>query len=279
MMKGFVVFDDNRCSGNFHKLEHAHQHILQLLEFCYRNGGVPDFKSFKIVEYCMHIVNETYELDEKFRVINTNGEVCDMDGRHSVSLIKKITRCQDSSTDSDSSTSNASDINLFIPFSSEKCNNIVQQEPVKKEETITLEELEKRMEYLTKLKEREMMDIDEAREQYEKKEEEYREEKAKLEQMKLEMKRSQEKYEEIQKKFEADKKLYFIFKQEILDGKRAAHDIPILFNDTFPVFKQLDQEQKLNTDDEIKYYLDLSQYQYNKTNYFISDFDDLFNSD
>lgn len=152
-----------------------------------------------------------------------------------------------------------SEINLFIPLDPEQ--------------SCIENELKEKLHKLTALKEEEERELNRILQE---KNQEYIEEKARLEKVKLEMKRNQEKWEEIQKKFDADKKLYYIFQREIEEGKRTEEEIPILFKDIFPIFKQLDEDNKLNTNEEVKHYLDLTKY-YKNTIFLTSEFDDLFN--
>lgn len=155
-----------------------------------------------------------------------------------------------------------SDINLFIPLET------VPNNP-------NIDALKEKLDKLAMMKEEEERELQRILQE---KNQEYIEEKARLEKIKLEMKKNQEKWEEIQKKFDADKKLYYIFKQEIETGERMEDEIPILFKDNYPIFKQLDEEEKLNTNEEVKHYLDLTKY-YKNTIFLTSEFDNLFDND
>ena len=75
-----------------------------------------------------------------------------------------------------------------------------------------------------------------------------------MDKLKLKLKQDQDKWESICKKFEADKKLYYIFKNEILKGDRDKDDIPILFKHTYPIFEKIDNDNIINTDKEINIY-------------------------
>jgi hypothetical protein len=273
-MDGYVLFHGKEFVGVFPNVHYAHQHALQLIAFCIRNGGGASHKHFKVIHHDMHIAKSSFSFNAKYELVDQDGAVVIQgEGRVRV-LLKQIRGEAPSPTSSES----ASDINLFIPFSCDK-HNSARPEQTPKDNLIpdmTLEEVERKVEYLSSLKEQELISLNQAKELFEKKHAEYIEEKTKLEQIKLEMKRSQEKFEELQKKFEADKRLYFIFKQEIVDGERGENDIPLLFKDTFPIFKQLEQDNKLNQEDEIKHYLEVSQCQQSKTVYMTSEFDDLF---
>ena len=72
------------------------------------------------------------------------------------------------------------------------------------------------------------------------------------------LKQEQEKWDSIKKKFEADKKLYFLFKQEIENNIREIEDIPELFKNIYPVFEKLDNDKYLNTIQEINKYIELT---------------------
>jgi hypothetical protein len=234
----YVVYDGQDCLGVFNKIKDVQQHIEFLSNICHRHGGELDFKKITVNKFNQHLVKGQYIID------------------NSINLIPKI-------------LNEDSDINLFIPLETE----CVKQHP---------DELRKKVEYLEQIKAAEERELENIRKEQEKytqlKHQEYIEEKARLDKIKQDMKKDQERWEEIEKKFHADKKLYFIFKDEIAKGQRNDEDIPLLFKDTYPIFKQLDEDNKLNTDDEIKNYLEQTKY-YRNTIFMTSEFDDLFAND
>lgn len=245
-MSHLVVFEGNTCLGVFENVEQVRQHIRVLVGYCHRHGGRANLGELYIHDYHYHFLRKVYTIDNSYNIV------------------EKTTPKEASEP-----AMAESDINLFIPL--ETVPNVRPQVP-------NLEEIEKKLNYLTKLKQEEEKGLSIIKEEYEKKEEEYREEKAKMDKLKQKMKQDQEKWEEIEKKFYADKKLYFIFKNEISTGQRDEDDVPILFKDTYPLFKQLDEESKLDVEDEIKTYLELTKYY--KSNIFItSEFDSLFQYD
>ncbi|AYV79751.1 MAG: hypothetical protein Faunusvirus46_2 [Faunusvirus sp.] len=64
---------------------------------------------------------------------------------------------------------------------------------------------------------------------------------------KRKLKHEQEKWEEFIRIFEADKKVYSILKTQLADKDIVESEIPIMFMAKYPLFKQLDEENILNT--------------------------------
>jgi hypothetical protein len=72
--------------------------------------------------------------------------------------------------------------------------------------------------------------------------------KAKLRRVELKRKLMEEKEASYRKKFLIDKKLYYVFKKEIADGKRNEKNIPVLFLKQWHIFKELESQDMLSTD-------------------------------
>jgi ribonucleotide reductase alpha subunit len=119
-------------------------------------------------------------------------------------------------------------------------------------------ELKEKIILLEKLKNNEYEKLQELKKDFIEKEEKYTEEKIKINNKKLKLKQEQEKWDCIKKKFEADKKLYFVFKQEIENNIREVEDIPELFKNIYPIFEKLDNDKYLNTIQEINKYVELT---------------------
>uniref|UniRef100_A0A6C0M1U4 Uncharacterized protein n=1 Tax=viral metagenome TaxID=1070528 RepID=A0A6C0M1U4_9ZZZZ len=247
-MTKFVIFDDIHFMGVFDTRIDVEKHISTLSEFCERYGGKVNTHNIKVCEYNMHLLKKQYTISPTFTLIKQS--------------IKKHEFNHEKVPDNNNQES---DIGLFIPL---------ETIPPPNENTPqdTLIQLQNKINELEEIKKKENENIIDNKET---KLQEYLEEKAKLDNLKQELKRDQEKWQEIEKKFEADKKLYFIFKEEISNEQRNEDNIPILFKDTYPIFKQLDDEKKLNNDEEIKSYLELTKY-YKNTVFMTSEFDDLF---
>ncbi len=70
-----------------------------------------------------------------------------------------------------------------------------------------------------------------------------------------ELRLKMEKEESNRKIFEADRNVYHIIAGKIEEGELEESNVPILFAQKFPVFKIMDSEEKLNTDDFESEYL------------------------
>ena len=66
-----------------------------------------------------------------------------------------------------------------------------------------------------------------------------------------EMKLTKEKEEEYLRKFMVDRKLYFVFKQEILDEKRQNDNIPKLYAKQWYIFSEMEKDNTLDTDNTV----------------------------
>ena len=83
---------------------------------------------------------------------------------------------------------------------------------------------------------------------------------------KKELERQKEKKEEFTNKFNANKKVYNMIKDNI----KTDSDIPELFIDEYPLFKNLDDNGFLNTSEEIKKYIEILPTKTNRIKYMVS---------
>lgn len=133
---------------------------------------------------------------------------------------------------------------------------LTQQE--KKEEKVDLEELKRKIEALDKKKKYEEANYKTLKKLVKEKEKEYVKKRYTHEDQRKKLKDDQDKWEQFTRKFAADKKVYFVIKQQINDGEiREEEDMPPLFEDKYPYFKKLDEQNKLNTNEELRAYLEI----------------------
>jgi hypothetical protein len=144
-------------------------------------------------------------------------------------------------------------INTEIVITSDEDNKESKEE--EKEEDIDLEELQKKIAELSRLKEEELNQLENLNKNLHEYENEIIKEKFTVDEEKNKLKRDKEKWEEFKNIFNADKKIYKIMKEQIQNNEIDV--IPELFEHKFPVFKKLDEEDLLDKDSEIYDYIKL----------------------
>ena len=148
----------------------------------------------------------------------------------------------------------SSDINVRLPVINTEINitTNVDEEEVEEED---LEELKRKIEELSKLKEKEVEDLENLNENFNDFHNKVIEEKFSLDAEKLKLKQNKEKWEEFKNIFNADKKIYKIMKEQIANND--IEKIPELFEKKYPIFKILDENNFLDTQAEIYEYVKL----------------------
>lgn len=144
----------------------------------------------------------------------------------------------------------------FINEMENKINKKTNKSSVKRPKPNPLD-LKKKIEELNKLKEQEAKKLELLEKQVKKKENELISKKYKHAERKRRLKIHQEKWNEFNNKFKSDKNIYFIMKEQIGKGQLDENKIPELFAKQYPLFKQLDTDNKLNTNEELTAYIDL----------------------
>jgi len=148
----------------------------------------------------------------------------------------------------------SSDINVRLPVINTEIN-ITTNVDEDSEEEVDLEELKKKIEELSKLKEKEVEDLENLNENFNDFHNKVIEEKFSLDAEKLKLKQNKEKWEEFKNIFNADKKIYKIMKEQIANNE--IEKIPELFEKKYPIFKVLDENNLLDTESEIYEYVKL----------------------
>ena len=116
------------------------------------------------------------------------------------------------------------------------------------------------------------------------KEEIFIEKKGEFDKEKKNFEREKESWNQLKNKLEADKRVYFIIKEQLDSGELTEESIPILFIDKYPIFKYLDEKNLIdNSDsistDEINNYLQIApNYKINISIDNSNSFNDLFSS-
>jgi hypothetical protein len=223
-MISYIIKDNNDILGVYKNLNDAYDYIIFLNTYLRKKTNYNIINNIKIYKYKNNIIKDIFYINSK---------------------LKLITYDKDNEDDDDEELS---EINIFIPNETEINND---------NNDVNIDDLKEKINLLEKLKDHEVLKLQDLKEDYINKEEKYIEEKIKIDNKKLKLKQEQEKWDSIKKKFEADKKLYCLFKQEIKDNIREEEDIPELFKDIYPIFEKMDNEGYLNTIQEINKYIEL----------------------
>ena len=226
-MISYIIKDNNDIIGVYKKLDDAYDFVIFINNFINKKTNINVIKNIKIYKYKNNTIKKIYYINSKL----------------------KLSETQDNFQNNiDNIDNESSEINIFIPNEIE----------VSEINDVNMYELKEKIILLEKLKNNECDKLQELKKDFISKEEKYTEDKIKINNKKLKLKQEQEKWDSIKKKFEADKKLYFLFKQEIEDNIREVDDIPELFKNIFPIFEKLDNDKYLNTIQEINKYVELT---------------------
>jgi hypothetical protein len=235
-MISYIIKDKNDIIGVYKKLDDAYDFIIFINNYINKKTNINNIiKNIKIYKYKNNTIKNIYYINSKLILSKT--QECLQDNINNIDNIniKNI----------DNINNESSEINIFIPNELSEINDI------------NMNELKEKIILLEKLKNNEYDKLQELKKDFINKEEKYIEDKIKINNKKLKLKQEQEKWDNIIKKFEADKKLYFLFKQEIENNIREVNDIPELYKNIYPIFEKLDNDKYLNTIQEINKYVEL----------------------
>jgi hypothetical protein len=232
-MISYIIKDNNDILGVYKNLNDAYDFIIFLNIYVNKKIKTNIIKNIKIYKYKNNLIKKIYYINSKLKLIVQDN-------------INNINIINDNETN-EMNDNESSEINIFIPNEIE-INDCEAQ---------NMDDIKEKISLLEKLKQHEIYKLEDLKEDYVNKEEKYIEEKIKIDNKKLKLKQEQEKWDSIKTKFEADKKLYYLFKQEIEDNVREKDDIPELFKDIYPIFEKLDDDGYLNTIQEINKYVEL----------------------
>ena len=231
-MISYIIKDNNDIIGVYKKLDDAYDFIIFINNYINKKTNVNNIiKNIKIYKYKNNTIKNIYYINSKLILSKTQDNI---DNINNINNIDNI-------------NNESSEINIFIP-------NEIELSEIN---DINMNELKDKIILLEKLKNNECDKLQELKKDFISKEEKYTEDKIKINNKKLKLKQEQEKWDNIIKKFEADKKLYFLFKQEIENNIREVDDIPELYKNIYPIFEKLDNDKYLNTIQEINKYVEL----------------------
>jgi hypothetical protein len=150
----------------------------------------------------------------------------------------------------------SSEINVQLPPINTEINITTDQDnSIDSPKCEDLEELKKKIEELSKMKEKEVEELENLNENFHEFQTKVIDEKFSLDAEKLKLKHNKEKWEEFKNIFNADKKIYKIMKEQIANCE--IEKIPELFEKKYPIFRILDENNQLDTTSEIYDYIKL----------------------
>jgi hypothetical protein len=223
-MISYIIKDNNDIIGVYKKLDEAYDFVIFINNYINKKTNINIIKNIKIFKYKNNTIKNIYYINSKLKLSETQENL-------------------QNNIDNESS-----EINIFIP----------NEKEISEINDVNMFELKEKIILLEKIKNNEYDKLQELKKDFISKEEKYTEDKIKINNKKLKLKQEQEKCDSIKKKFEADKKLYFVFKQEIENNIREVEDIPELFKNIYPIFEKLDNDKYLNTIQEINKYIELT---------------------
>jgi hypothetical protein len=173
-------------------------------------------------------------------------------------IVKNIKPSSNKKLKSKLKTEVSSDINVQLPVINTEINITTQNNNSDSEsecENLNMEELKKKIDELNKLKEKEVEDLENLNQNFHEFQSKVIDEKFSLDAEKLKLKQNKEKWEEFKNIFNADKKIYKIMKEQILN--KEIEEIPELFQKKYPIFEILDKNEQLDSTSEIYEYIKL----------------------
>jgi hypothetical protein len=226
-MISYIIKDNNDIIGVYKKLDEAYDFVIFINNYINKKTNINIIKNIKIFKYKNNTIKNIYYINSKLKLSETQENL---------------------QNNNDNIDNESSEINIFIP----------NEKEISEINDVNMFELKEKIILLEKIKNNEYDKLQELKKDFISKEEKYTEDKIKINNKKLKLKQEQEKWDSIKKKFEADKKLYFVFKQEIENNIREVEDIPELFKNIYPIFEKLDNDKYLNTIQEINKYIELT---------------------
>jgi len=252
----FILEVDNNIFNIYNDLKGALIHLYKLNKFS---------KQVQINEFINGYINGNYTIKNNIIYYSHLDESNNISIKEVVNLPYEIIKNRKStgkSNEKSNRNSNenvSSDINVRLPNINTEINittqNDSEDDEKKEEEIVDLEELKKKIEELNKLKEQELDDLQNLNQNFHEFQTKVIDEKFNLDAEKLKLKQNKEKWEEFKNIFNADKKIYKIMKDQI--SKSEIEKIPELFEKKFPIFKILDENNQLDTPQEIYEYIKL----------------------
>jgi hypothetical protein len=165
-----------------------------------------------------------------------------------------------------------SELNVFIPLTVDENTN----------KKLSFEELQLKINALEEEANNNDNKLEEIVEICNIKEQKFNEKKIDFDEEKKHLEKEKEYLYQLKNKLEADKRVYFIIKEQLESGELTEKSIPVLFLDKYPIFKHLDDNNLIDNSDTISteeinnYLLIIPQYNVNTQVDNVNLFKDLF---
>ena len=134
-------------------------------------------------------------------------------------------------------------LEVFIPLSTMNDTVINKQ--------LNVEELMLKIKQLEAEENENNKKLEEIKEKVDEKIEVFNEKKEEFDKEKRNYEKEKENWNQLKNKLEADKRVYFIIKEQLESGELTEDSIPILFQEKYPIFKMMDIENLINNSDTI----------------------------
>lgn len=257
MKKIFILRDTQEIHGIFEDLEHAYNHILQILYIFCKNSILLNNKScnmeiilnlYQITEYDGNMIENVYNLGSDFYLYDKVKKIYTCDKISVCDYITKLNKFI-----FDEFLVEEEDLNIFLPVNDETeynksiCTKDLQEH----------KELEARMKMLAKIREEEIQKLNILKKSTTKDMELVTKENSIQTYIKRMDDRDLEALVAKKKKFLVDIKVFKTIDQEITDNKREIKDIPPLFVKEFNTFTKMKNNNifKQSEDDMFEYFL------------------------
>jgi len=213
----------------------------------YTNKTIGVFKNKDdAISLLHHIPNAKIEVFQNltpigiYQIINKqlyfNDNIIKLDGY----LIKWF----DSKSISDNNSDN--DLNLFIPINTNNTINSPNQNDLPKIDMDKFLQNIKKLEEDAKEYEN---NLEKMKDDMHNKQDEFKIKKSKFIKDKRQFDKEKEEWIQFKTKLEADKRVYFIIKEQLESGELTENSIPVLFQDKFPIFKYLNDNNLIDDND------------------------------
>jgi len=158
----------------------------------------------------------------------------------------------------------------------------ITEESVNINKKLSMEELALKIKRLEEEAELNEEKLEEIKEIANNKEESFIEKKEEFDNEKKNFDKEKEAWNQLKSKLEADKRVFFIIKEQLESGELTSESIPILFQDKYPIFKHMFDNNLINSSDsinteEINNYIEISP-QFESNVNIEHTYDDLFSS-
>ena len=251
--------------------------IVERTNYLFPDTYIDNFKIITLKNNSNVILNQCYFFFENFTFCDSDKGIDEYFKQNSYAFTTKINQIKmiyNRIQHFKDSSNNTTELNIFIPhgidnMSSDSDKNINDDHNIDTNENkqiiekqtlstniVDKDKLLEEIKQLENEKEKEKENLILLKKDLKLKEKVYIKEKRKLESEKRNLKMTKEKWEEFLRVFGADKKIYYIMKEQLTSGKINISDIPSQFKHKYDIFEFIDNNKFTNTKSELYYYID-----------------------